>query len=74
MQRELVITVDEDVYEGLPRQAGPEGISRLIEDLVRPLLVAADDLAAGYEEMASDEEREREAADWADSLLGDAVR
>jgi len=74
MQRELVITVDEDVYEGLYQQAGPEGISRLIEDLLRPLLVAAADMEAGYRAMASDEEREREAADWADSLLGDGAR
>lgn len=74
MQRELVIAVDEEVYEGLHRHAGPEGVGRLIEDLVRTLLVPTEDLEAGYQAMARDEERERAATEWANSLLGDGAQ
>lgn len=76
MQREVVITIDDEIYEGLERRAGPEGVGGLIERLVRPLLVAERDLdlEAGYLAMANDDEREREAAEWADALIGDAAQ
>ena len=74
MQKKLTITVDEAVYDGLYRVVGPRRISRFIESLVRPHVVR-DDLASRYAEMAADEEREREASEWSESLLQDvAVR
>ena len=42
MQKKLTITLDEQVYEGLQSIVGQENISRFIEDLVRPHLIAAD--------------------------------
>lgn len=72
MQRKLTITVDEVVYDGLYRVVGSRRISQFIEDLVRPH-VTGEDLALAYAEMAADEERESEAAEWSDSLVMDVA-
>ena len=70
MQKKLTITIDEEVYEGLYEVVGPRRISRFIEDLVRPHVLYPD-LKAAYAEMALDEEREREAMEWAEATMGD---
>lgn len=70
--RKLTITVDATVYAGLYRVIGPGRISQFIENLVRPHVIA-EDLAAGYAEMAGDEAREAKAAEWSESLLGDVA-
>ncbi|WP_374686308.1 addiction module antitoxin [Promineifilum sp.] len=70
MLRKLTITIDEEVYDGLYATVGPRHISRFIEDLVRPHVVAPD-LAAAYREMAEDEVREAEALEWAEATVGD---
>ena len=70
MQRKLTITVDEEVYRGLYRRIGPRKISRFIEDLVRPH-VTSQALDAEYKQMAADEEREREALEWAEGVIED---
>lgn len=72
MRRKLTITVDEEVYEGLHRVVGRRRISRFLTELARPHVVQ-DDLEAGYRAMAADEEREREAADWIEGLIGDVA-
>jgi len=70
--KKLTITVDAEVYEGLHAVIGRRRISRFLNDLARPHVVA-DDLAAGYAAMAADEEREREASEWAEGLIGDVA-
>ena len=70
MRRKLTITIDEEVYEGLYRVAGPRHIARFIEDLVRPHVLYAD-LEAAYAQMAQDEAREAEALEWAEATIGD---
>lgn len=70
MQKKLTITVDEKVYAGLHTVVGRRRISRFIEDLVRPHVVAQD-LEAAYQQMAQDEEREAEALEWAEATVGD---
>ena len=70
MQKKLTITVDEDVYAGLYQVAGRRRISRFIEELVRPHVLRKD-LEAAYQEMAQDEEREREALEWSEATLED---
>jgi hypothetical protein len=70
MQKKLTITLDEQVYEGLYRVVGAGNISQFIESLVRPH-VTDEDLDAAYAEMAQDEEREAEALEWAEALIGD---
>lgn len=72
MKKKLTITVDERIYDGLYRHVGPRRISRFIEDLVRPHVIA-EDLSAAYKAMAQDEAREAEAAEWSDSLLQDVA-
>ena len=71
MQKKLTITIDEEVYEGLYEVVGPRRISRFIEDLVRPHVLGPD-LDVAYAEMSRDEEREREALEWAEATVGDA--
>jgi len=72
MHKKLTITVDERVYDGLYRTVGPRRISRFIEDLVRPH-VLAEDLEAAYALMARDEAREAEAEAWSEALVSDVA-
>jgi predicted CopG family antitoxin len=72
MHKKLTITVDEQVYEGLHRVIGRQKISQFIETLVRPH-VAAQDLAAAYQHMAADENREAEAHEWAEATARDVA-
>jgi hypothetical protein len=69
-QHKLTITVDADVYAGLHRVIGRRRISRFLNDLARPHVTEEDSVAA-YRDMASDEEREREAHEWSEALIGD---
>ena len=66
MQRKLTITVDDEVYRGLHEKVGRGQISSFIEQLVRPHVVEESALEAAYREAAADEEREREAMEWAE--------
>ena len=70
MQKKLTITIDEKVYEGLHTVIGPRRISRFIEDLVQPYVLAPD-LDAAYRDMAMNEAREAEALEWANATIGD---
>lgn len=70
MQKKLTITIDERVYEGLYRRVGRRKIGRFIESLVRPH-VLDEDLETGYQQMAQDEQRETEAEQWSEALIGD---
>lgn len=71
MSKKLTITIDERVYEGLYRKVGARRISQFLESLARPHVVD-EDLEDAYREMATDEVREAEAAEWCDNLIGDA--
>jgi predicted CopG family antitoxin len=73
MQRGMTISIDEAVYEGLVRVVGRRKISRFLEDLARPH-VTSDELSEGYRAMSEDREREREALEWSEALIGDGVR
>jgi hypothetical protein len=68
----LTITLDEAVYEGLHRVIGRRRISRFLEDLARPHVLPAD-METAYREMAADEERESQALDWAEGVIGDVA-
>lgn len=70
MHRKLTITLDEDIYEGLYRTIGKGSMSQFIEDLVRPYVldVALDE---GYQAMAADKEREKEAMEWSNAMMPD---
>ena len=72
MHKKLTITVDAEVYEGLHTVIGRRRISRFLNDLARPHVIAAD-LAAGYAAMAADEAREQEAEAWSEGLIGDVA-
>lgn len=70
MQKQLTITIDEQVYEGLHSVVGRRRISQFIESLIRPH-VLNQELEAGYQQMAEDEAREAEALEWAEATIGD---
>jgi predicted CopG family antitoxin len=70
MSKKLTITVDDDVYEGLHSVVGRRRISRFLNDLARPHVISQE-VVEGYQAMAADEEREREAAEWVENLTGD---
>lgn len=70
MYKRLTITLDEPVYEGLCRTAGPRHLSQFIEDLLRPRVMDGG-LDAGYMAMAADRERESDAMTWCNGLAGD---
>jgi hypothetical protein len=73
MQRKMTITIDEAVYAGLHKVVGRGNISRFLEDLARPHVILADSLEAGYKAMAADLERETEAQQWSNGLIGDVA-
>ena len=72
MHKKMTITLDEAVYDGLFRVVGRRKISRFLEDLARPH-VLQDDLTSAYQAMAADTEREREALEWSQALIGDVA-
>lgn len=72
MQKKLTITIDEAVYQGLHTRIGPRKISQFIESLVRPHVIP-EDLRAAYAQMAEDEEREAEALEWSEAVIGDVA-
>ena len=72
MSKKLTILVDDEVYQGLRSVIGSRRISRFLNDLARPH-VTRSDLDAEYVAMAADEEREAEALEWAEGLIGDVV-
>lgn len=73
MHRKLTITLSDDVYEGLHRTITRGRISSFIEDLVRPHVVSSSSLEEQYRAMATDREREEEAAAWVEGLAGETV-
>jgi len=72
MQKKLTITIDEVVYQGLHTHIGPRKISQFIESLVRPHVIP-NDLRDAYAQMAQDEEREAEALEWSEAVIGDVA-
>ena len=72
MQKRMTISIDEAVYEGLVRFVGRRKISQYLEDLARPHVVK-DDLESGYHAMAEDKQREQDAREWCDALIGDVA-
>ena len=71
MRKKLTITLDETVYETLHKLIGRGNISQYIEGLLRPKLIEGA-IEDGYREMAMDVEREQEALEWSNALIGDA--
>ena len=72
MHRKMTITLDEAVYDGLYRHVGRRRMSQFIEDLIRPHVLGAS-LEEGYRAMAADKEREAEAMQWCNALIGDVA-
>ena len=70
MHKKLTISIDEKVYEGLYATIGEGKISQFIENLVKPH-VLHQDLTLAYQEMAADEDRERQATAWSEGIIGD---
>jgi predicted CopG family antitoxin len=72
MHKKMTITIDEEVYDALYRVVGKGKISQFLENLARPH-VLKEDLTSAYQAMAADLEREREAMEWSNGLIGSGV-
>lgn len=70
--RKLTITVSDEVYRGLRTKIGHRRISRFLDSLARPHVVACD-LEASYAAMAADQQRESEALEWSENLIPDVL-
>jgi hypothetical protein len=70
--QKVTITVDEEVCDGLHRVVGRRRISGFLTELARPHVVQ-DDLEAGCRAMAADAEREQDATEWIEGLIGDVA-
>jgi hypothetical protein len=66
----MTITLNEEVYQGLLRVVGRRKISAFLEQLARPHVLGGE-LAAGYQAVTEDAERESEALAWSEALIGD---
>ena len=73
MQRKLTITMSDEVYRGLQHHIGRGGISRFIENLVRPHVVIDTALEEEYREAARDEQAEREAREWIEAHVDEEL-
>jgi predicted CopG family antitoxin len=73
MRRKLTITIADEVYQGLHQQIGRAEISRFIENVVRPYVATTDGLEAEYCAAAEDAAAEREAADWIETNVDEAL-
>lgn len=78
MHKKLTITVEEGVYRGLHDRIGRRKISAFLNRLAKPHVQPASrpwpteaELDAAYAEMAADEEREAEAREWCEGVMGD---
>jgi hypothetical protein len=72
VRRRLTITLEEEVYDGLHRVVGRRHISRFLNELAIPH-VDEDALNEGCQEMAADEEHERQAMAWIEGIITDVA-
>ena len=72
MQKRMTITMDEAVYDGLLRVVGRGKVSQFLEALARPHVLDTA-LDEGYAAMSLDREREKEASEWVNGLIGDVT-
>jgi predicted CopG family antitoxin len=72
MSQQITITVSDEVYLGLQRTAGNRSISEVIEELARPIVAEAA-LEESYRELSLDADRELEAVEWIEALVGDSA-
>jgi predicted CopG family antitoxin len=72
MTKKLTITVSNEVYRGLYQRVGRRKISRLIDGLAREHL-RGKPLAQEYAEAAADENTERDALEWMESGVAEAM-
>ena len=72
MKKKPDLTNDERVTRGLHGAVGQGRVVCFIDDLIRPR-VTCQDLAAAYRAMAAEEDRETEALDWIEAMVGDVA-
>lgn len=64
-----LLQIAREVYDALYRVVGKGNISKFLENLARPH-VLKEDLASAYQAMSADTERESEALEWSNGLIG----
>jgi hypothetical protein len=72
MYKELRIQLEESVYDAVLEKVGTGDVNQFFNRLLRPR-PTDEELRLGYEAMAHDEEREQEALEWAEAMIGDCI-
>ena len=65
-KKKITLMLDAEVYEGLQQKVGLRKVGDYLSRLARPYVVEAD-LAASYQALAADTERNQEAYAWEQS-------
>ena len=69
--KKVTFLLEKDVYLSLQEKVGKGKMGKFISKTIRPYLVSDDDLKQAYIDMSKDKEREKEARDWGENLIGD---
>jgi hypothetical protein len=72
MTKKLTISINDRVYDGLHAVIGRGNIGKFLEDLARPFVVE-ESLAAAYQELSADRDREAEAHEWSEAFVADGL-
>jgi len=76
------VPIDSGIYQMVVTAVGADRVGEFLENLAKSVIPVAlpykqdqwpsnDELAAAYTAMSADEEREREAHEWTEALVGD---
>ena len=72
MQKRMTLSLEEAVYDGLLRVVGRGKVSQFLETLARPHVLDTV-MDEGYRAMGNDLQREAEASEWINGLIGDGT-
>jgi len=75
------VSIKTDVYRKVATAVGPQHVAEFLENLALSVIPVAlpykdnwpsdDEVAQAYQAMAADEDRERDAYEWSEALVGD---
>ena len=81
MLEKTTVQIKTDVYQKVVTAVGAQHVSEFLENLALSVIPVAlpykdawpadNELALAYQAMAADEERENEAREWSEALIGD---
>ena len=73
MEKQITITISDQVYEALRRRVGIDHIGDFVERLLNTHVADEATLEAGYQAMMADSVREQEALEWIEAAPNEAL-